>query len=114
VNTDEAHANRPLIVEAVDLDDAGRELVLAIDGKGEQTVWLMQPGGDDGEPGCVHCAPHERTGRLPREWRERLDMFCAATTQSGKRCRVGVAHPGELCRHHSESSKRRVGKDTLW
>jgi hypothetical protein len=53
------------------------------------------------DPGDL--APHERLGRLPTAWRERLELRCGAPTRKGRPCRIEVDRPGDRCAYHREA-----------
>ena len=74
---------------------------------GATALWLLveHPDGHGCEhPGCAcaGCAPHERDGRLPVEWRIRLGLQCGwVNPRSGKRCRTSVDRAGDNCPRHT-------------
>ncbi|WP_129711087.1 hypothetical protein [Haloactinopolyspora alba] len=63
-----------------------------IDADGNAWPWLVKCQCPDcahgAVNGCHHGAIHEREGRLPREYLERLGMLCGApTSTTGRPCR---------------------------
>jgi hypothetical protein len=54
-------------------------------------------------PSLDRDAPaHERLGRLPPMWRERLQHHCGAPTRKGRPCRIVVDHAGDRCDIHRD------------
>ncbi|HEX8509729.1 MAG TPA: hypothetical protein VF635_09585 [Propionibacteriaceae bacterium] len=85
--------------------DLGGGLVAAeaILGDGTRTFWLI----DSGQPAKgvwnARNAPHELDGPLPRQWKQRVGMTCAATRTNGKPCANLVKHPGDCCSRHRQA-----------
>lgn len=98
---DRAHASLPY--EVVELGN-GDELALAVDMRGDSTLWIIRPGTCE----CDRCqgstvdAAHERLGRLPAEYRERLGLRhrCGRPTSAGHPCRSIVGDAGVPCGWH--------------
>ena len=66
---------------------------------GDESPWIMVAGAEDCR--CSDDVPaHERTGRLPAEYRRRLGFVCPATTHAGTPCTRTVDAPGERCAQH--------------
>jgi hypothetical protein len=80
-----------------------------VDSNGTTSLWLLACD-DDGTLGCAcrNCAPHEATGRLPREVRDRLGLVarCGARTHAGTPCRTVVSAPGVTCGVHKAKAVR--------
>lgn len=80
-----------------------------VDPDGSTSLWVISPHGADpgrhSERGCScrSCAPHERLGALPDEYRPRGGFRCTAiAATTGRRCRNGSRTPDGLCRVHSD------------
>jgi hypothetical protein len=92
-----------LAYERIELG-GGTALASAIDYNGDIELWLLVADGD-ADTGCAQCATHERLGRLPREWRLRVNLLiCNAPTKTGERCTRDVRNPGDHCSAHRESA----------
>jgi hypothetical protein len=50
----------------------GYNLALTVTPDGDFSVWLLRLDGSR-DQGCADCADHEQLGRLPDEWRRRID-----------------------------------------
>src|SRR5215469_14612202 len=94
--------------DRVDLDN-GYQLALCMLADGSSGMWVQAPRDED-EQGCVDCATHEREGRLPPEWRRKVDRVTSrasdpaalrsastprrrAMPHAGRRRRAGVPIP---------------------
>jgi hypothetical protein len=95
-----------LSFESVPLSN-GCTLDSAMDSNGRVSFRIVVPGGNE-DPGCSDCATHERLGRLPAEFRERIFPLprCGAPTAGGGPCRVQVPEFGGRCRHHTDVAER--------
>ena len=101
----------PDFADAVELDD---EYTLAVAYRSDDTpeVWLVSTlsahhhaerlGTEQRHDGCTCPAAHEKVGRLPREYRDRLGLIhrCGRPASHGGPCRAIVYRPGEACDHH--------------
>lgn len=98
---------------SVDLDDVGAPgytagVAVTSDGTEEYVLAYRGHLNDDDarypshELAWQHIAPHELTGRLPRQWaRTRGLLTCGRrSTATGKPCRNIVDHAGDACMWH--------------
>lgn len=89
---------------------AGLVMAECVSGDGTTALWLMRDD-DAGTIGCASrcCAPHERTGPLPAELRDRLGLVhrCGAPTRStGHPCRSIVQAADDTCGTHRRREAR--------
>jgi hypothetical protein len=111
---------RPLVYESLYLHDpdAGNDdrLAAAIRSDGDTELWIIRPLCADCEDQAVHgsvlSAPHERLGRLPLDYRDRLGLRhrCGRTTSTGRPCRAIVPLRGMACGHHADRSQKGTGE----
>lgn len=86
----------------VDLGGTHR-LAECVSPDGSVSLWLIASDEDRHGCACCDCAPHERLGRLPDLFRDRLGR-CGGTTRAGTRCRRPVAVVGGRCAQHRGAS----------
>ncbi len=75
---------------------------------GSTAFWLLQAGSHTYGCACRRCVPHELTGRLPVELRDRLGLVhrCGAPTRStGQPCRSIVQDPDATCTSHLRQTR---------
>jgi hypothetical protein len=78
----------------------GWQVASAVLADGSSMYWLLDPRGQGGGGWCASMAPHELTGSLPREWKQRTGLTCEAKRTNGKPCQQLVKVPGAVCRFH--------------
>jgi hypothetical protein len=84
---------------SADLGD-GLLAMVGVNLDGDEWPWVMVAGAEDSR--CSDDVPaHERTGRLPAEFRRRLGFVCPAITHAGTPCTRTVDGPGEQCAQHA-------------
>lgn len=80
---------------------------VTVDEYGTEQLWLVSM--PQFNTHCDHGNPnqeHERLGRLPGEWRERIWgelARCGRPTAKGRPCRHIANPPGEPCRMHRDN-----------
>jgi hypothetical protein len=97
----------PDLEASIWLDD-DMYLITVVGADGGTWPWVVCE--DEAEWGCACpcCCPHEQPGRLPSEYRYRLEprneRQCGApTTTTGRPCRRPVREPGDHCSWHREA-----------
>lgn len=104
MDPDDRHALQALTVPLAD-DLAVAECVQP---DGSVTFWVLHARSDTYGCACARCVPHERTGPLPLELRDRLGLVhrCGAPTRStGLPCRSHVPGPGATCTVHQRQAR---------
>ncbi|QZT60935.1 hypothetical protein [Mycolicibacterium austroafricanum] len=74
---------------------------------GDEALWLVHKDElDSDNPAHGHAdQPHERLGRLPLRWRERVwgdDLRCGRPRANGQPCRHRVKERGQSCAAHCD------------
>lgn len=94
-------SDRPQVAAVWAIGDPGWLFAECVNVDGATSFWLLGPGrSDDDAPRGI--PEHERLGRLPAEYRERLGLRprCGRPKSSGEPCRMLVREPGAACEWH--------------
>lgn len=92
--------HRSVLANSWEIGEHGWQFGEAIDPDGVTWFWLIDP--DHAGPSTVAWPDHERLGRLPVEYRERLGQRhrCGRPNRFGKPCRMLVPERGAACEWH--------------